>query len=194
MSQLTYDQLTAEMDNIRKSWGWFLVLGIALAGVGISCTVFAATATLATTLVFGWLLLIGAVFQTIHAVRTGTWSGSTLYLITALFRGFTGFLLIQHPLIGSEALTVVLASFFTVAGQFRAIVSAILKLPRWRWVVLSGVITAVLGFILLAQMPVSGLRFIGFALGVDFTFDGVATIWFAAAVHRVSHRAVFSVA
>ena len=80
-----------------------------------------------------------------------------------------------------------LASFFIVAGLFRAIASAMVRFPRWGWVVFSGAITTVLGFLLLAQMPISGIWFIGFAIGVDLIFDGIATIGFAAAVHHVSN-------
>ena len=160
--------------------------------LGVCCVAFDVTATFATVFVFGWLLLISAVFQFFHAFRTGTWSGSALHLLSALFRGFTGFLLIRYPVMGAEALTLVLASFFIVAGLFRAITSAIVKFPRWGWVVLSGAITAVLGFILLAQMPISGVWFIGFAIGVDLIFDGIATIGFAAAIHHLPKPAAFA--
>jgi uncharacterized membrane protein HdeD (DUF308 family) len=194
MSELTYDPASAGIEKIRESWGWFLALGIALAVIGVCCVASAVTATFATVLVFGWLLLISAVFQLVHAFRTGTWSGALLNLLSALFRGFTGFLLLLHPLMGAEALTVVLASFFIVAGLFRAVASPIVKLPRWGWAVFSGVITAGLGFILLAQMPISGVWFIGFAIGVDLIFDGIATIGFAAAIHRLPKPAAFCAA
>jgi len=76
MSELTYEPADAGIEKIRESWGWFLVLGIALAVLGVCCVAFDVTATFATVLVFGWLLLISAVFQLVHAFRTGTWSGT----------------------------------------------------------------------------------------------------------------------
>jgi uncharacterized membrane protein HdeD (DUF308 family) len=194
MSEFTYDPLVAGIEKFRESWGWFLVLGIVLAVLGVCCVTFNLIATVTTVLVFGWLLLISGVFQLVQAFRAGRWSGFPLYLLSALFRGFTGFLLIRYPVMGAEALTVVLASFFIVAGLFRALASPIVKFPRWGWVVFSGVITAVLGFILLAQMPISGVWFIGFAIGVDLIFDGIATIGFAAAVHHLPKPAAFSAA
>jgi uncharacterized membrane protein HdeD (DUF308 family) len=194
MSELTYDPLADGIEKVRKSWGWFLILGVALAVLGVSCIAFDVTATFASVLVFGWLLLISGVFQLVHAFGTGTWSGTLLNLLSALFRGFTGFLLIRYPIMGAEALTVVLASFLIVAGLFRAIASAVVKLPRWGWVVFSGAITTVLGFLLLAQMPISGIWFIGFAIGVDLICDGIATIGFAAAMHRVPKPAAFAAA
>jgi len=194
MSQLTYYPLDAGIEKVRKSWGWFFVLGVALAVLGVGCIAFDVTATFASVLVFGWLLLISGVFQLVHAFRTGTWSGTLLNLLSALFRGFTGLLLIRYPIMGAETLTAVLASFFIVAGLFRAIASAMVILPRWGWVVFSGAITTVLGFLLLAQMPISGIWFIGFAIGVDLIFDGIATIAFAAAIHRVPKPAAFAAA
>jgi uncharacterized membrane protein HdeD (DUF308 family) len=194
MSEFTFDPASAGIDKIRKSWGWFLVLGIALTVLGVSCLAFAVTTTFATVLVFGWLLLISAVFQLVQAFQTRTWRGALVNLLSALFRGFTGFLLIRYPLMGAEALTVVLASFFIVAGLFRAIASTMVKLPRWGWVVFSGVITAVLGVILLAQMPISGIWFIGFAIGVDLICDGIATVAFSAAIRRIPKLAAFAAA
>ncbi len=194
MSVLTYDPLVGGYEKIRNSWGWFLALGIALVVLGVCCAAFNVATTVATVLFFGWLLLIGGVLQLIQAFRAGSWSGFPLYLLTALFRGFTGWLLIRYPVMGAEALTLVLASLFIVAGLFRAISYAMAKLPNWGWGVLSGLITALLGFVLLGQMPISGIRFIGFALGVDLIFDGIATTAFAVAIHRLPKPVAFAAA
>ena len=69
-----------------------------------------------------------------------------------------------------------------------------LKFPRWGWSVFSGIVATVLGILLLVQMPVSGIWFIGFAIGVDLVFDGIATIAFAAAMHRLPKPAAFAAA
>jgi uncharacterized membrane protein HdeD (DUF308 family) len=194
MLELTSDPASAGIEKARESWGWFLALGIALVVLGVSCVAFNVIATVTTVLVFGWLLLVSGVFQLGYAFQIRTWSGTLLNLLSALFRGFTGFLLIRYPLMGAEALTVVLAAFLIVTGLFRAIASPMLKFPRWGWAVFSGAITAVLGFILLAQMPVSGIWFIGFAIGVDLIFDGIATLWLATAVHHLPKPAAFGAA
>ena len=54
--------------------------------------------TFATVLAFGWLLLLSGVIALVHAFRTRTWSGFFLYLLSALLRGFTGYLLVRYPL------------------------------------------------------------------------------------------------
>jgi Short repeat of unknown function (DUF308) len=93
-----------------------------------------------TVLVFGWMLLFSGVFGLVHAFRTHRSRGFLLPLLSALFRGFTGYLLIRYPLAGAASLTLVLASFFIVSGLFRAIGAGMLKLPRWGWSVFSGLV------------------------------------------------------
>jgi uncharacterized membrane protein HdeD (DUF308 family) len=185
MSEFVDNPLIGGMEEVRGSWGWFLALGILLALLGAACIVFDVTATFTSVLVFGWMLLIGGIFAFVQAFTTGTWSGFFIYLLSALLRGVTGYLLIRYPHIGAKSLTVVLASFFIVGGLFRAIGYAMAKFPRWGWAVFSGIVSVVLGVMLLVQFPTSSIWFIGFALGVDLVFDGVAVGSFAAATHSL---------
>jgi len=185
MSDFTQNPLVTGIDEVRNSWGWFLVLGSLLMVLGVICIAGDVTATFATVFFFGWVLLISGIFALVHAFRTRSWGGFLFYLLSALLRGFTGYLLIRYPLSGAVSLTLVLASFFVVGGLFRAIGAGMFKLPRWGWVVLSGVVSFVLGIMLLTQLPISSLWFIGFAIGVDLIVDGASLVGFATAIHHL---------
>jgi uncharacterized membrane protein HdeD (DUF308 family) len=173
------------LETIHDSWGWFVVLGVALIILGVVCILGNVTATLGAVLTLGWLLVIGGVVSLVQAFRTRSWSGFFLYLLSAILRGLTGYLLIRYPISGEMSVTLLLASFFIVGGAFRAIGAARLHFPKWGWTTASGVISIVLGVMLLTQLPISSLWFIGFALGVDFVFDGVSLIALGRAVHSV---------
>jgi len=188
--QFGYNPLAAGIEQIRHSWGWFLTLGILFILLGAVCVIGNVSATFGTVLVFGWMLLFSGIFALVHAFRTHSWQGFLLSLLSALFRGFTGYLLIRYPLAGAASLTLILASFFIVGGLFRAIGAGMLKFPRWGWSVFSGIVSLVLGIMLLAQMPVSSIWFIGFAIGVDLIFDGASLIGFATAIHRLPEVAL----
>jgi len=177
--------LAAGLDKIHDSWGWFLALGIAFMALGAVCIIGDVTATLVSVLAFGWLLLIGAVAALVQSFRTRDWSGFFLYFLTALLRGFTGYLLIRYPFSGELGLTLLLASLFIVAGIFRATGSTTLRFPNWGWSAASGVLSVVLGGILLYQLPVTSIWFIGFAIGVDFIFDGASLAALGMAVRHV---------
>lgn len=184
-NELGQNPLLAGMEEIRNSWGWFLGLGILLMLLGAICIIGDVTATFATVLIFGWLLLISGIVALVHAFGTRNWSGFFLNLLSALFRGFTGYLLVRYPLAGAASLTLILASFFVVSGMFRAIATGMMKFPRWGWAVFSGVVSVTLGVILLAQMPLSSIWFIGFAIGIDLIFDGASLVGFGTAIHQI---------
>ena len=190
-SPFTRNPLIAGMEEIRGSWGWILTLGILLMLFGVVCIVGDVTATFATVLAFGWLLLLSGVVALVHAFRIRTWSGFFLYLLSALLRGFTGYLLIRYPSAGAVSFTLILASFFIVGGMFRAIGAAMVKFPRWGWAVFSGIVSVVLRIMLLAQMPASSVWFIGFALGVDMIVDGASLVGFATAMHGLPALPVY---
>ena len=177
--------LAAGLDKIHDSWGWFIALGIALIVLGGVCFFCDVTATLATVLAFGWLLIMGAVVALIQAFQVRTWSGFFLFFLSALLRGFTGYLLVRYPLAGENGLTLVLASLFIVGGVFRAIGAGVLKFPQWGWAMLSGILSVTLGVMLLTQLPAMSLWFIGMAIGIDFIFDGGSCVALGAALRGV---------
>ncbi|HUK01464.1 MAG TPA: HdeD family acid-resistance protein [Steroidobacteraceae bacterium] len=184
--------VAADLEEIHSSWGWFVALGIALIVLGVAGIIYDVTATLATVLAFGWLLIVGAVVSLIQAFRVHNWSGFFLYLLSALLRGFTGYLLIRYPLTGEISLTLVLASFFIVGGAFRAIGAGALQFPQWGWAAVSGVVSVALGVMLLMQLPASSLWFIGFAIGIEFIFDGASFIALGTAVRQVPGTRAFA--
>ena len=116
--QFGSNPLAAGIEEIRSSWGWFLALGILFILLGAVCVIGNVSATFATVLVFGWMLLFSGIFALVHAFRTHSWQGFLLSLLSALFRGFTGYLLIRYPLAGAASLTLILASFFISAVSF----------------------------------------------------------------------------
>jgi uncharacterized membrane protein HdeD (DUF308 family) len=194
MSELASNPLITGISEIRRSWGWFLALGVLFILAGVACILGDVTATFVTVLFFGWMLLFSGVVALIHAFRTRTWSGFFLYLLSALLRGFTGYLLIRYPGTGAASLTLVLAAFFVVGGMFRAIGAGMVQFPRWGWALVSGIVSVALGIMLLVQLPVSSVWFIGFAIGVDLILDGTSLVGFATAIHSLptltTHEAV----
>ena len=184
--------IAADLDQIHSSWGWLVALGIGLILLGAICVIGEVTATLATVLAFGWLLIVGALLSLVQAFRVRNWSGLFLYLLSALLRGVTGCLLIRYPFAGEMSLTLVLASFFIVGGTFRAIGAGALQFPQWAWAAFSGIVSVALGIMLLMQLPVSSLWFIGFAIGIEFIFDGASCIALGTALRRVSGGGAFA--
>jgi len=179
------DFFAAGLDQVRKSWTWFLVLGISLTILGVVCVGKAQTATTFSILVLGWILAISGVMWLVNAFRAFSWHGFFLFLLNAIIRGVTGYLLLRHPDAGAAGVTMLLASLLIVAGLFRAVGAGVIRFPRWGWMVFSGVVSVVLGISLLASWPSASTYFIGLVIGIDLIFDGASLIGFATAIHSL---------
>jgi uncharacterized membrane protein HdeD (DUF308 family) len=168
--------------GLGRNWGWFLVLGIALAALGVLAIAYSSTATVASMYFFGGVLLAAAAVECINAIMVGKWSGFFLHLLGVLLFGVTGFLLLKYPSISAESLTVLMAAYFIVGGTFEVIAPLFVGLPDSGWHVLNGIVSILLGILVLAQWPVSGLWAIGMFVGIDLLFRGTTWTVFAFAL------------
>src|SRR5512144_1135692 len=166
--------------EIINNWGWFLAFGIALVLLGVLAIARSVAATVVSMLFFGWLLLIAAGIEIAQAIMVGKWAGLFQHWLSAVLFGVLGALIVWRPLVTAEILTLLMGSFFVVAGLFQLITPFVVSLPEWGWHALNGVITLVLGILILAQWPVSGLWVIGLFLGIELIFYGGA--WIALAL------------
>jgi len=176
---------TGAIAEVRKSWGWFLVIGILLMILGATCIVKAQTATAFSILALGWVLIISGVFWLVNSFLTITWPIFFLYLLNALIRGGVGYLLIRHPNAGAEGVTMVIAILLIVGGVFRTAAAGVIKFPWWGWTLLSGLVAIALGVYVLAIYPTASTFFFGIVIGVDLIFDGAALAAFAGAIHSL---------
>jgi uncharacterized membrane protein HdeD (DUF308 family) len=172
--------LTEEASSVRKKWGWFVALGIVQVVAGMVAVAFAFSATMASVMTLGILLLIAAGAQTAAAIGARDWSGFFLFLLLGVLYAVTGFLTLQHPLLAAESLTLMLAAAFLVGGVFRMVVALVERFPAWGWVLVNGVITVLLGLAIWQQWPGSGLWVLGMFVGIDLIVNGVTWVVLAA--------------
>ena len=72
-------------------------MGIALMMLGVAAIGSSLIATLATVVIFGILLLLGAIFQVVTAVWGRSWRGSVLHLLAGVLYLIAGLFMIENP-------------------------------------------------------------------------------------------------
>ena len=174
------DVVVGATPEMVHHWGWFLGFGIVLMVLGIVAVVRSTTATIASMVFFGWLLVFSSVIQFVEAFMVGRWEGFFLHLLIAILFGIVGLLMVVRPAITAEALTFLMSVFFLLGGLYQLVAAVWTHLPGWGWHALNGIIAAVMGVLILAQWPVSGLWVIGLFVGIDLIFYGWA--WVALAL------------
>jgi uncharacterized membrane protein HdeD (DUF308 family) len=176
--QILQSEIPQEM---IRNWGWYLAFGIGLSLLGITAIVRSVAATVVTMLFFGWLLVISAAIEIAQALMVGAWAGFLLHSLSAVLFGVIGLLLIRSPVLGAEVATLLMAAFFLIGGLFRLIGAMTISLSSWNWqVALDGAVGLVLGVLILARWPASGLSVIGFFVGLDLLLYGA--VWVSLAL------------
>jgi uncharacterized membrane protein HdeD (DUF308 family) len=175
-----------ELEHLRSSWGWLLALGVALIILGLLAITFSLIATLATMVMFGILLLLGAGAQIANAIWSRRWRGFFLHLLISILYFIVGLLLLEHPIPAAAGLTLVVAAFLLVEGLIRIVVSVVERFPAWGWSLLNGVISFILGLMIWRQWPWDALWVIGLFVGIDMLFSGWMWVMLALAVRSIS--------
>lgn len=157
---------------------WTALAGVALVIVGILFLASPVFSTLAVGLTWGVLLVVGGLIHAIQAVvvRDTDWGWG---LVGGVLAGVAGVLLLLDPLEAVLGLTLVLALYLVAAGCARLFGAAALPFARWA-LVWSGVTSLVLGILVAARWPASGLVTFGVFLGIDTIVAGFARIGLAA--------------
>jgi uncharacterized membrane protein HdeD (DUF308 family) len=190
---MTIDQQNAERMGralagaIHEHWGLFLAEGIILIILGIAAIALPPIATLAFTIIIGWVFLISGVvglFTTFWARHVpGFWWS----LISAIIGIAAGVVLLLWPITGTLSLTLVLIAFFVVEG----IVSIMYAIEhrnqltgRWGWMLVSGIIDLILAGIIFAGLPGTAVWALGLLVGINMLFGGAALIAMALAARH----------
>jgi uncharacterized membrane protein HdeD (DUF308 family) len=112
------------------------------------------------------------------------WSGLFLSLLLGILYIITGLLCIANPRMAAITLTLWIAALCFVIGLFKMITSLMLRFEHWGWVFFNGLITFILGALIYANWPVSGLWVIGLFIGIDLILAGWTWVLLSLGLHK----------
>ena len=175
---------------LSANWKLFLGEGIVLVLLGLAAVALPPVASLAITLLIGWILLIsGAVgLYTTFAMRGAP--GFVWALVSALLGIAAGIVLLIWPASGVVSLTIVLAVFFAIEGVASILFALDHKRElsgRWGLMLVSGVLDLVIAGIVFFGLPGTAAWAIGLLVGINMVMGGAALI--AMALHARDAKA-----
>jgi uncharacterized membrane protein HdeD (DUF308 family) len=178
------DTLNA-VEHIRKNWGWFLVLGIVFLIGGVFAIAMPLVASLAVTIIVGISLAFVGVVQIVQAWSIRSWGGFIWQLVMGLIALVGGIVIWLFPLQGTLALTIVAAAIFLAKGVTQLILGFQMR-PHsgWGWMVVSGILSAVVGVLIWIYFPASTVFTLGTLAGISLIFTGWTYIMISMAAKR----------
>jgi uncharacterized membrane protein HdeD (DUF308 family) len=169
---------------LREHWVLFLVEGVVLLVLGATAVVLPPIATLAVTILFGWLFLVSGIVGLVTTFWMRHAPGFWWSLLSAALGIIVGAMLLASPVTGALSLTLVLIAFFLIEGA----VSIMFALDhrrelsgQWGWMLMSGIIDLVLAMMIFAGLPSTAAWAVGLLVGINMIFGGTALI--AMALH-----------
>jgi uncharacterized membrane protein HdeD (DUF308 family) len=142
-------------------------------------------ATVASVLIVGVMMIIAGVAEVFSAFQIKSWGKFLLWALLGVLYIVAGFVTFENPLLAAALLTLILGASLAASGIMRIILGFSMKRETpWVWVVLSGVITLLLGLLILAHWPVSSLYILGRFLGIDLVLAGAGWVGLGLGLRR----------
>jgi uncharacterized membrane protein HdeD (DUF308 family) len=154
---------------------WLLVVGGCLAALGVLALAAPWVASKVVNFLVAGSLIAGGVSQLGMAASTFTWRGFWLALICGVLSIVAGTAMLAIPVEGVHALVTFLG--LLILFEAAAKLAAACTVPRdfpWGWLLLDGVVTAVLGGVLLTARPEQAGVLLGIIVGINLLSSGIA--------------------
>jgi uncharacterized membrane protein HdeD (DUF308 family) len=170
-------QAGSETAPLRAKSGWIIALGVVYVLAGFIALGSVVMATVASVLVVGVMMIIAGVAEVFSAFQIKSWGKFLLWALLGVLYIVAGFVTFENPLLAAVLLTLILGASLLASGAMRIFLAFSMKRETpWVWVLLSGVITLLLGVLILARWPVSSLYILGVFLGIDLIMAGAGWI------------------
>lgn len=173
-------------EKLRNSWVWMAVLALISLIGGVLALLNPFAATVAVTLMAGWVFALLGAMQIIQSFRTQGWGGFIWSMLFGILTFVVGLSLIFDPLAGMVSLTLLVAVLFIATGVVKIMYSFSLRsVSGWGWILFSGIVSLVLGVMILADFPFSASSILGILLGVELISNGVLFLFIALGLRRL---------
>jgi uncharacterized membrane protein HdeD (DUF308 family) len=170
--------LDAAIAHLKSRWPWFIAFGVVSALLGLTALTLVGTATIASVYLIALFMIFVGGSEIVLGVNAHVWSNRLLLVVVGLLYIVAGAFALANPLTGAAGLTLLLGASLFATGLVRIYLGV--KLPHGPsgLVVLAGVITTLLGMLILFGWPENSIFVLGIFLGVDLLFYGASWIGF----------------
>ena len=176
--------------ELKRVSGISLVLSVLLIIFGVVAIALPLASSIGIAIVVGWLVIFAGIAQVVHAFQSKGIGHIVWKLAVAVFYLAAGAYLLAFPALGVAGLTLVLGIFLFAEGVADVIAYfSTRKSGASAWMLLDGIITLVLGFMIWNRWPVSALWVIGTLVGISMVMTGTTRLMMALAVRKLASHA-----
>lgn len=165
--------------RLKPKWGWFVAFGVLTAAMGMATLLYLVViGTVASVYMIGIAMIIAGGAEISIGLKAKTWGWLAIWVLAGLLYVVAGAFALAQPLVAAAAYTLLIGAALVVTGVLRIVAAFRLPEGNKAMVGFAGAITILLGAMILAAWPASGMFVLGTFLGIDLLFYGLSWIAF----------------
>ena len=174
----------------RSGWGWWVALGVLLLIAGLFALGNLLIATAASVFFVGAMMIVGGIAEIVFAFSYwGRWGRFITWLLLGALYLAAGVVTFRNPALATAVLTLVLAASLVAVGILKIGAGIASRPAEGRgWLVVSGVLTLIVGGIIAIGWPAISVWVLGLFLAIDLLFAGIAYVGLGTAIRSAPPR------
>ena len=170
----------------KRNAGWLILFGIIEIIIGILAITTPLMAGLAITLMVAVLLLLAGLSRIIGALKAGSWGAGILGFLVGILALIGGIIMLTRPGAGLAWITWLLSLYFFVVGLSGIVLALKLRPdPGWGWRMFNGILSLLLGILIMRHWPLSGAWAVGLLVGIHFLSSGWTMLFVGMSIRRL---------
>jgi|APFre7841882630_1041343.scaffolds.fasta_scaffold09969_1 uncharacterized membrane protein HdeD (DUF308 family) len=184
VSPIPKPDLEAAIAVLRRRWPWIVAFGVFCSLLGVVALALVGATTLASVYLIAIFIIVVGGSEIALAINSHVWSNRILLVLVGLLYIIVGSFALANPLTGAAGFTLMLGASLFATGVLRMYFGA--KLPHGPsgYVIFAGVITTLLGLLILFGWPENSIFVLGLFLGVDLLFYGASWVAFGLSLRK----------
>lgn len=181
--------MNTQEGGLKRAIGASLTLSGLLILFGILAITLPIVSSIGVAIIIGWLVIFDGLAQFFHAFQSKGIGHIVWKLLVAVFYVAAGIYLLTHPALGAAGLALALAIFLFAEGVADVIAYfSTRKSGSSVWVLVDGVVTLALGWMIWNRWPSNSLWVIGTLVGISMVMTGATRLMMALAVRKAVIR------
>lgn len=177
-------------DRRRSGSTRIIMLGSVYVLLGVLALIFASAATLAAIVSLGLVLLCAGVAEIIYGVQGRHRGQLWPHLAFGCLALICGGLVLANPVENTLGFTLIAGFLLIASGLAKTIGAFAERSSGWGWFATNGIISIVLGGMILRAFPVSAFWTIGVFVGVDLLVAGATLVGLGVSAKRAKRELV----
>ncbi len=178
------ENLRKVIECLRPRWGWIVALGGLIASMGVAALFLVVSAAIASVYAIAVFMIFAGAAEIAAGLGAKNWSRFLAWIIAGLTYIVVADFALAQPVVAAAVFTFLLGAGMIATGVVRIYLAAHLGAPLRGPVLLAGVLTALVGIIIVAGWPANSFVVLGILLGLDLAFWGAAWIGFGLRLRR----------